>query len=239
MADGHDMWMLIAEICPASQIVAPIWEKISNSEFVGESPLEMRRKAYRRDHQALSGASHYLRNCGCGYCTQDRRTFRDAVDPLLTREESAMLDICDHLEPRITNALYEASAAMMEALAKETGMDEKQTQAMREHIRECPNSKSKLTRKSRTIERDFAYLLYAPGTFQNREEILHDQGFRRVMIRCETVKLKPQDEEHLIRTVLPADRASRCPSSGTDRNTPPRAGATAAWQGIGSVEVFP
>ena len=151
MADEHDLWMLIAEICPASQTVAPIWEKIANSEFVGESHLEMRRRAYRRNSQAFSEGSHYLRDCGCGYCTQDRRTFREAVDLLLTREESAILDICDHLEPRITDALYGASAAIMEALARETGMDEKQTQALREHIRECPNSKSELTRKSRTI----------------------------------------------------------------------------------------
>ena len=204
MADEHDMWMLIAEICPASQTVAPIWEKICNSGFVGESHLEMRRRAYRRDRQAFSEGSHYLRNCGCGYCTQDRRTFRKAVDLLLTREESAILDICDHLEPRITDALYEASAAIMEALARETGMDEKQTQALREHIRECPNSKSELTRKSRTIESDFAYLLYALGTFQDREEMLDDQGFRLVMMRWDMVRVKPKDKEHLIRTVLPA-----------------------------------
>ena len=204
MADGHDTWMLIAEICPASQIVAPIWEKISNSEFVGESHLEMRRKAYRRDHQALSGGSHYLRNCGCGYCTQDRMTFRKALDPRLTTEESAILDICDHLEPRITNALYEASAAMMEALAKETGMDEDQTRALREHIWECPNSASELTGKSRTIESDFAYLLYALGKFKHRKKMLDDQGFRLVMMRWDMVRVKPEDKEHLIRTVRPA-----------------------------------
>ena len=128
-ADGDGLWMLIAEICPASQMVPAIREKIAKSEFVGEPYLEMRRKAYHRDRQASWDGPHYLRNCGCGYCTQDRMTFRDAVRPLLTVEESAILDICDHLEPRITNTLYEASAAVMEALGKQMGMDENQTRA--------------------------------------------------------------------------------------------------------------
>ena len=148
--------------------------------------------------------SHNLRNCGCGYCTQDRRTFRDALDPLLTREESDILDICDRLEPRITDALYDASADMMEALAGKLGMTGEQVLALKEHIRGCPNSTSELTMKSRTIESDFAYLLFALGQFQEREEMLDDQGFQQVMMRWDTVMVKEEDEEDVFRTVLPA-----------------------------------
>ena len=203
MADEHDLWMLIGEICPASQTVAQIWQKITKSDFVGESYLEIRRSAHRRHNQALWKGSHYVRNCGCGYCTQDRMTFRKALDPLLTTGESAILDICDHLEPRIADTLYEASATMMEVLAKEMGMDENQTSALREHIWECPNSTSMLTGESRTIESDFAYLLYALGKFKNREEMLDEQGFQQVMMRWSMVRVKPEDKEHLIGTVLP------------------------------------
>ena len=210
MTDEHDLWMLIGEICPASQTVAEIWQKIAKSEFVGESYLEIRRSAHRRHNQAFWKGSHYVRNCGCGYCTQDRMTFRKALDPLLTTEESAILDICDHLEPRIADTLYEASATMMDVLANEMGMDENQTSALREHIWECPNSTSMLTGESRTIESDFAYLLYALGKFKNREEMLDDQGFQQVMMRWSMVRVKPEDKEHLIGTVLPiADETAK------------------------------
>ena len=163
-ADGHGTWLLVAEICPTSQTVTPILENIANSEFFGESHLETRRRAYRRERQAFWEGSHDLRNCRCAYCTQDRRTFRDALDPLLTKEESEILDISDRLEPLITTALQEASADMMEAWARKLGMIGEQVLSLREHIRGCPNSTSELTRKSRTIESDFAYLLFALET---------------------------------------------------------------------------
>ena len=203
-ADGDGTWLLVAEICPASQTVAPILEKIANSELLGESHLETRRRAYRRERQPFWQGSHNLRNCVCSYCTQDRQTLREALDPLLTREESEILDICDRLEPRITDALHDASADMMEALAKKLGMTGEQVLALREHIQSCPNSTSELTMKSRTIESDFAYLLYALGRFQEREEMLDDQGFQQVMMRWDTVMVKEEDEEDIFRSVLPA-----------------------------------
>ena len=203
-ADGIGTFELIAEMCPTSQTVAAIFEKITNSEFVGESHLETRRRAHRREHQPFWEGSHDLRNCGCAYCTQDRRTFRDALDPLLTKEESEILDISDRLEPLITTALQEASADMMEAWARKLGMIGEQVLSLREHIRGCPNSTSELTRKSRTIESDFAYLSFALGQFQNRAEMLDDQGFQQVMMRWDTVRMRDEDEEDIFRSVLPA-----------------------------------
>ncbi len=203
-ADGDGTWLLVAEICPASQTVDPILEKIGKSEFLGESHLETRQRAYRRERQSFWEGSHNLRNCGCPYCTQDRRTFREAVDPLLTREESDILDICDRMEPQVTDALHDASAAMMEAWARKQGMTDEQVLALREHIRGCPNSSSELTRTARTIESDLAYLLYALGRFQDREEILKDPGFEMVMLRWSSVSLRDEDEEDVFQTVLPA-----------------------------------
>ena len=201
--DGLGAWLLIAEICPASQTVAPIFEKIAYSEFFSESNLETRRRAYRRERQPFWEGSHDLRNCRCAYCTQDRRAFRDALDHLLTREELEILNICDRLEPRITNALYNASAAMMEVWARKIGMTDEHMLALREHIRDCPNSTPELTRKSRTIESDFAYLLYALCRFQDRAEMVHDQGFGQVTLRWNTVRVRDEDEEDIIRSVLP------------------------------------
>ena len=203
-ADGDGTWLIIAEICPASQTVTPIFDKIANSEFVGDSRLETRRRAYRRESQPFWQGSHDLRNCRCAYCTQDRRTFRDALDPLLTKEESEILDISDRLEPLITTALQEASADMMEAWARKLGMIGEQVLSLREHIRGCPNSTSELTRKSRTIESDFAYLLFALGQFQERAEMLDDQGFQQVMMRWATVRMRDEDEENVFLSVLPA-----------------------------------
>ena len=203
-ADGDGTWLLVAKICPASQTVDPILEKSGNSEFLGESHLETRRRAYRRECQSFWEGSHNLRNCGCVYCTQDRRTFREAVDPLLTREESDILDICDRMEPQVTGALHDASSDMMDALAREQGRGEEQTRALREHLKDCCNTKENLNSTARTIESDLAYLLYALGRFQDREEILKDPGFEMVMLRWDCVSLRDEDEEDFFQTVLPS-----------------------------------
>ena len=208
VADGRGAWLLVAELCPASQTVSPIFEKIGRSEFLGESHLERRRRAYRRQQGGLDAGDHDLRSCGCPYCTQDRMAFRKAVDPLLTREELQILDVCDRLAPRIAAILHEASEDIMEALAGLAGMDDAQAHAMREHHQDCINTRCELTRTCRVIESDFAYLLHALGKFQDREELLGDQGFQEVMMRGETVCVKPEDEEHVFRTVLPGSDES-------------------------------
>ena len=182
MIDELGTYSLIAEICPVSQMVTPIFEKITTSEFVGESHRETRSRAYRRSRQGSGRDSHDLRNCECDYCTQDRMALRAAIQPLLTRDESELLDICDRLEPRIIAALEEASADMMEVWARAMRLNEKQAQALREHHKDCINTKAELIRTSRALERGLGYLLYAMAKFSTREEMLKDQTFRLIML---------------------------------------------------------
>ena len=203
-AVGMGTFQLVADFCPASQTVVPIFEKIMRSEFVREGHLETRRRAYRRESQPFWIGDHELRNCRCPHCTQDRRTFRNTLDPLLTREESELLDICDRLQPRITDALHEASAAIMGTWARKLGMSDEQALVLREHLKDCRNTRTELSRTARVIESDLAYLLYALGRFQDRDEMLGDPGFRMVMFRLDTVRMRPQDHEHLFNTVIPA-----------------------------------
>ena len=191
----------IAELCPVSQTVIPIFEKITDSEFVGESHRETRRRAYHRNRQGFG--SHELKNCRCDYCSRDRVAFRAAIQPLLTSGESELLDVCDRLEPQIITALEEASADMMEVWAKAVGLNDEQTQALREHHRDCTSTKAELTRTSRTLEGELGYLLYAMAEFCTREEMLENQAFQQIMSRWSLARVRKGDKEHIRRTILP------------------------------------
>ena len=203
--EGVGTLALIAEICPASQTVLPIFETIIASEYVGDSHLEMRRRAYHRS-QGPGMGSHYLRSCGCEYCKQDRTAFRSATQPLLTDRGSALLDICDRLEPRVTTALEEASADMMLAWARSMGMDGGQTRALKDHCRDCTNSKHELTRTSRVLEGEFGYMTYAVCEFASWEEMLEDQGFQHLRLRWSFFSMRKEDEKQVLGTVLPVAR---------------------------------
>ena len=195
---------LIAEICPISQTVLPILKKIIASGFVEEGHKETRQRAYRRSRRGFGVGSHDLRACVCEYCARDRAAFRAAIRSQLTTEESALLDICDRLEPHITAILEEASGGMTERWGKAAGLSDDQAQTLRRHHKDCANTKAELVRASRTLEGEFGFLLYAMSRFNDREDMLEDQTFRLIVSRWSFIRVRQEDEEPIRDTILPA-----------------------------------
>ena len=191
--------LLIAELCPISQTVLPILDKIAASEFVGDSNRGMRQRADRRRTQG----SHYLRNCRCEYCIRDRKAFRCVIWPVLTCEESDLLDICDRLESQIIVALGQASEDIMDGYAKLKGLNHEQGQALREHHGACLNTRSELSSTSRTIEGELGYLLHAILNFRTGDEMLEDQSFQLIMSRWNLIRLNEEDEEPILNVIKP------------------------------------
>ena len=206
MIDESGMPLLVAELLPASQTVDPILEKLLNSEFADESHRETRRLASLRSHRGLGNGSHYLRNCECVYCRRDRDVFRVSVHTLLTSEESELLDACDRLEPYITKALEEASADVMEAWARATGLNEEQTRELGDHYRDCPNTEVELNSTSRTLEGEFGYLLYALAKFDSLGEMLENRMGQAILYRWNLVRVREEDLDEIDRTILPLAR---------------------------------
>ncbi len=204
MVDEFGAYSPIAGLCPVSQAVTPIFEKISTSEFLEESYREIRLRAYYRSRPGLGFGSHDLRECGCGYCTQDRRTFRDVVHPRLTLEESRLLDFCDHLAPQISAALYQASADIVVAWAESVGLSNDQRQSLREHHKDCVNTRANLTRTCRDLERQLGYMLYAFTTFDSPQRMLEDEVFQSIISFGRFVRVRTEDKERVLGTILPA-----------------------------------
>ena len=193
-------YSLIADMCPVSQTVIPVFDKIAASEFVRDSHQEMRRKAYYRGRGPGLG-SHDLRVCECDYCRKDRDAFRAAIQPVLTKAELTLLDSCDVLEPQITATLIDASAAMMDTLATQRGLDAEQSLALRKHVSDCDNTKSELVGSSRHLERQLGYFLHAVVAFESLEEMLEDQQLMRIAFR--RTRGREEDREPIRGSVLP------------------------------------
>lgn len=202
MFDDIGTQSLIKEIWPASQTIAPIFEKILTSEFAGKSQQDARGRAYHRS-QGFGLRSHDLRECGCDFCARDRMAFQDAIESLLTSEESELLSICDRLHHRITSALEEASVDMMEAWARAAGLNDEQTRALMRHHGGCPNTKDELIRATQTLEGEFGYLMHALGEFGSCWEMIEDQVCQMIMSRLSLFRMRRQDEGEVVGTVLP------------------------------------
>ena len=181
---------LISELCPVSQTVTPILSKIWASEFVRDSHRETRSRAYKRSQRPFWEGSHDLRNCECDYCTRDRQTFRKAVEPLLTRDESELIDICNRLDPHIAAILEEAAGEIMEAWAEEEGLNGVQALMLREHLKDCINSKS-----TSVLGSELAYLLHALANVDSREELLEDRAFQMNIYGLGFISVRREDED--------------------------------------------
>ena len=189
---------LISELCPVSRTVPPILSKIWASDFVRDRYREIRHRAYNRSHRPFWEGAHDLRSCECDYCTRDRRTFRKAIEPVLNREESELLDTCNRLDPQIAAILEEAAGEIMEVWAKEEGLNNVQAQTLREHLKDCVNSQS-----SSFLGSELAYLLHALANFDTREELLKDRDFQATMYGFGFVSVRKEDEGHIKRIVSP------------------------------------
>ena len=198
MIDEIGISELILELCPVSRTVPPILSKIWASEFVRNSHRETRLKAYKRSHRPFWEGTHALLGCECDYCTSDRQTFRKAIEPVLTKEESELLDTCNRLDPQIVVILEEVTREMMEEWAKEEGLNNVQAQTLREHLKGCANSES-----LSFLGSQLAYLLHALANFDTWEEMLKDQVFRLNIHGLGLISVRIEDEEHIERIISP------------------------------------
>ena len=202
-SDNSGLYSLIASLCPASQSIGPIWEKIVTSDFASESYRDMRRKAYYRSREGMGMGDHDLRKCSCVYCGQDRRDFRAGIEPQLNRVEIAILEVCDRLEPQISAAFEEASVVMMGALARKLGMDDDKARILEGHGKKC--SIDEMVKGSRVLERDLAYLLHALAEVGTRDEMLKDKMAQLIVSRWSTVRSwKGKDDTNTLESIVVA-----------------------------------
>ena len=92
---------------------------------------------------------------------------------------------------------------MTEAWGKAVGLNDEQSQALREHHKDCSNTKAALFSTSRGLERELGYLLYATVEFNNREEMLDDQTLRLIMSGWSLARVREEDKKHILQTILP------------------------------------
>ena len=115
---------LISDLYPFSQYVPPIFEKIAISELTQESHAEFWEKAHNRSFG--NSVNHDPRFCSCRFCSQDRETLRQAIQPLLTGDESEIIDVCYRLRPEVERVIGESQAKAGEQLARLAGLNEEQ-----------------------------------------------------------------------------------------------------------------
>lgn len=201
MAESATPW-LIAEICPASHTVVPIFEKIPASAFADAGRRADRRRSFNRISNGFSAGDHDVRSCRCVFFVRDWTAFRKALRPYLSDREPEVLDICDLLRPRTDTALGHAFEAMMGKWATSNGLKNGQASALRRYVRDCANTRSEFKGASRTLESELAYLMHAVDEFDKLEDIVVDRTFEQLVSGRRLFRIKKKGRRTVWHSVL-------------------------------------
>ena len=198
---------LISDLYPFSQYVPPIFEKIAISELTQESHAEFWEKAHNRSFG--NSVNHDPRFCSCRFCSQDRETLRQAIQPLLTGDESEIIDVCYRLRPEVERVIGESQAKAGEQLARLAGLNEEQTGTFVDHYRDCPNSRQEAAGTAKGIEGVSGALLYALSRLGDPEELKANQDLELIWLQLSDIRAQERDMEVIEGTIIPmADEAA-------------------------------
>ena len=173
---NQQSFILVRDFCPVSQTVDPIFQKILESEFTKESQAKFREKAYNRSGRT-SGPHHDIRVCPCRFCLQDRTDFRKLLQPLLTNQESLILDSCDVFAPKAKQIILDGTKDALELCVKGAELTPLQIETIRAHCDECLNSRNQ--DYARGLEMTLAHTLHAMTQYNTMEELTEGPAFRR------------------------------------------------------------
>ena len=188
--DDFGIPKLIADICPASQSIPAILDKITSSGLTGESHQGWWRRIHNRTF--LASGDHNLRNCECRFCTQDRATFRENIRPWLSQEESDILEFCDRIEPMLRDILQKGSRNVLKTLSRHLKLDSDQEAEFMDHSPECLNSRQNFRRHVHVLEREIGYFVHEMGQGITMREMLEKGPYWR-QLPCLRIREKDRD----------------------------------------------
>ena len=177
---GYSIFMIAPEIYPISQSVPHILERMATSELASEENKEWRRKVIRRT-TGVGGPHHDLRTCECHFCDRDRRTIRQTIEKTTSKQEMNIIDICDRVNPKMTEILREGAADVLEEATKPLELSTDQVRELREHLRFCWGNSSNTGRPTAGMEMIIGYALYAMTEFRTMNQLEKDNEFPRFL----------------------------------------------------------
>ncbi len=143
-AGPHDLdepqtGLVIARLWPLSQASDEIADQFFRSGITSPDTAQAVRGLADRASKIGREESHAIRDCPCHHCSTDRKVIEEATLPYLDDDLKSAIELCMAMRPHLDSALAIADREAMTLAAQLRGLDDGQTQALIEHVRECPS----------------------------------------------------------------------------------------------------
>ena len=141
--DDPPTGLVIARLWPLSQASDEIANQFFRSGIMSTDLAQTVRRLADRDLSTGREESHQIRDCPCHYCSTDRKVIKEATIPYLDDYLVSAIGLCEAMRPHLDSALAAADREAMTLAAQLRGLDDDQTQALIEHVRECPSDQNR------------------------------------------------------------------------------------------------
>ena len=190
--DRYSIFLIARQMCPVSQSVPSILEKLATSKLATEEGRGWRERHFQRTTRP-GGPSHEPRTCECHFCTQNRGTMQETLAETMTRQEGDILDICDLLRPKIEATLRNTAADVLEEAARDLDLSATQIQELRNHLPACLNTRNESRQAADIIEMAIGYSLYAMHQFKTTKALVDESEFSHFIEMAVRTPNKPTE----------------------------------------------
>ena len=164
--DGIPTGLVIARLWPLSQASDEIAEQFFQSGITSPELAPTVRSLADRGAKMGREESHPIRDCSCHHCSTDRKAINEATLPYLDNHLKAAIGLCESVRPHLDGAMAVADREAMTLTAQLQGLDDAQTQALVEHIKDCQSAQNRRPSDSAAMEEAIGAAAYcmANGT---------------------------------------------------------------------------
>ena len=177
VSQGYHIALIGKEICPVSQLINSVLRKVVSLDLANDEWKGWREKCMHR--AGILGKDHHIRNCPCMFCESDRKTFREHLEPSLTSTESYVLDICDLIEPLISERIRDMRRQTFEDDFPLVAGDftDRQKADLLGHFDDCINTIQEERNAAQQVERLLGYYLHAVVTYESLDAFAENDSY--------------------------------------------------------------
>lgn len=133
---------MIARPWPLSQASDEIAEQFFQSGITSPDLAQAVRGLADRASKIGREESHPIRDCPCHHCSTDRKVLKEATLPYLDDHLKSAIGLCEAIRPHLDSALAIADSKAMTLAAELHDLNYDQTQALIEHVEDCPSDQN-------------------------------------------------------------------------------------------------
>ena len=195
--------LVIARLWPLSQASDEIADQFFRSGITSPDLAQTVRGLADRASKIGREESHAIRDCPCHHCSTDRKVIKEATLPYLNDHLRSAIGLCETMRPHLESVTAAADREAMTLAAQLHGLNDDQTQALIEHVRECPSDQNR-SYDSAAMEEAIGAAAYCMANGMDPQQLSRQLWLVKAKHLYDNISVTPEQQPAAEFAALPA-----------------------------------